>query len=68
LPARSVSHGGVSDRERLRPRRLAALFAMDAEPHWPLWAIFALAMVLGATADGWNGVFLAFHLCFQLTF
>jgi hypothetical protein len=47
---------------------VAALFAMDAEPHWPLWAIFALAMVLGATADGWNGVFLAFHLCFQLTF
>jgi MFS family permease len=38
---------------------VAALFAMDAGPHWPLWAIFALAMVLGATAVGWNGVFLA---------
>jgi MFS family permease len=34
----------------------AALFATSA---WPLWALFAFAMTFGATAVGWNGVFLA---------
>jgi MFS family permease len=32
----------------------AALFS----PQWPLAAIFAVAVVLGATAIGWNGVYL----------
>jgi MFS family permease len=34
---------------------LTAFFAKD----WPLWALFAFAMAYGATAVGWNGVFLA---------
>lgn len=38
---------------------LTALVAVAAGPHWPLWALFAFAMALGATAVGWNGVFLA---------
>ncbi|MGE0747366.1 MAG: MFS transporter [Rhodospirillales bacterium] len=32
-----------------------ALFA----PSWPMWAMFAVAAAYGATAVGWNGVFLA---------
>jgi nitrate/nitrite transporter NarK len=36
-----------------------ALFALGAGPHWPLWLLFVFAMALGATAVGWNGVFLA---------
>lgn len=36
-----------------------ALLALAAGPHWPLWALFAFAMAFGATAVGWNGVFLA---------
>ena len=38
---------------------LTALFALAARPDWPLWVMFAFAMALGATAVGWNGVFLA---------
>jgi MFS family permease len=38
---------------------ITGLFALDAGPHWPLWALFAFATALGATAVGWNGVFLA---------
>jgi nitrate/nitrite transporter NarK len=38
---------------------ITALFALRAGPDWPLWALFAFAMALGATAVGWNGVFLA---------
>ncbi len=38
---------------------LAALAALTATPAWPLWAMFAFATALGATAVGWNGVFLA---------
>ena len=38
---------------------VTALFALGAHPQWPLWALFAFAMALGATAVGWNGVFLA---------
>jgi hypothetical protein len=34
---------------------LAALFA----PGWPLAALLAVAAALGATAIGWNGVYLA---------
>lgn len=36
-----------------------AIAALAAAPTWPLWALFAYAMVYGATAVGWNGVFLA---------
>jgi MFS family permease len=36
-----------------------AISALAAGPHWPLWALFAFAMAYGATAVGWNGVFLA---------
>lgn len=38
---------------------LTTLFALAATPGWPLWALVAFAMALGATAVGWNGVFLA---------
>jgi MFS family permease len=38
---------------------LTALSALAAGPGWPLWALFAFAMAYGATAVGWNGVFLA---------
>jgi MFS family permease len=38
---------------------LTALTALGAKPDWPLWALFAFAMAYGATAVGWNGVFLA---------
>jgi MFS family permease len=38
---------------------LSALAALMATPAWPLWAMFAFATALGATAVGWNGVFLA---------
>jgi MFS family permease len=36
-----------------------AVSALAATPAWPLWALFAFAMAYGATAVGWNGVFLA---------
>ena len=36
-----------------------AITALAANPGWPLWALFAFAMAYGATAVGWNGVFLA---------
>jgi len=38
---------------------ITAMSALAAGPHWPLWLLFAFAMVFGATAVGWNGVFLA---------
>jgi nitrate/nitrite transporter NarK len=38
---------------------LTAMAALAATPGWPLWALFAFAMAYGATAVGWNGVFLA---------
>jgi nitrate/nitrite transporter NarK len=38
---------------------LTALTALAAAPDWPLWALLAFAVALGATAVGWNGVFLA---------
>jgi nitrate/nitrite transporter NarK len=38
---------------------LTAMTALAANPGWPLWALFAFAMAYGATAVGWNGVFLA---------
>ena len=38
---------------------VTAISAFAATPGWPLWALFAFAMAYGATAVGWNGVFLA---------
>lgn len=38
---------------------LSALAALAAGPEWPVWLLFAYASVFGATAVGWNGVFLA---------
>jgi MFS family permease len=38
---------------------LTAISALASTPDWPLWALFAFAMAYGATAVGWNGVFLA---------
>jgi MFS family permease len=38
---------------------LTAFAVLLATPDWPLWLLFAFAMALGATAVGWNGVFLA---------
>jgi MFS family permease len=38
---------------------ITAFSALAADPGWPLWALFVFAMAYGATAVGWNGVFLA---------
>jgi nitrate/nitrite transporter NarK len=38
---------------------VTAMSALAANPGWPLWALFVFAMAYGATAVGWNGVFLA---------
>ena len=38
---------------------LTAFTALLVRPDWPLWVLFVFAMALGATAVGWNGVFLA---------
>jgi MFS family permease len=36
-----------------------AMATLFAAPDWPRWALFAFAAAFGATAVGWNGVFLA---------
>jgi MFS family permease len=38
---------------------ISALLALAAGPAWPAWLLFLYASVFGATAVGWNGVFLA---------
>lgn len=38
---------------------ISALLALAAGPGWPPWLLFLYASVFGATAVGWNGVFLA---------
>jgi len=38
---------------------VSALLALAAGPGWPMWLLLAYAAVFGATAVGWNGVFLA---------
>jgi hypothetical protein len=38
---------------------LSALAALTAGPDWPRGLLFAYAIVFGATAVGWNGVWLA---------
>ena len=37
----------------------AAAATLAAGPGWPVWLLFAFASAFGATAVGWNGVFLA---------
>jgi MFS family permease len=38
---------------------ISAVVTLAASPAWPLWLLFAFAAAFGATAVGWNGVFLA---------
>ncbi len=38
---------------------LSALTALAAGPGWPAWLLILYASMFGATAVGWNGVFLA---------
>ena len=38
---------------------VSALLALAAGPAWPTWLLFVYASAFGATAVGWNGVFLA---------
>lgn len=38
---------------------ISALLALAAGPGWPMWLLLLYASVFGATAVGWNGVFLA---------
>ena len=38
---------------------VSALLALAAGPAWPMWLLLVYASVFGATAVGWNGVFLA---------
>ena len=66
--AARIVWGAVADRLGARRQILgllglgmgaAAMSALAAGPQWPLWLLFAFAMTFGATAVGWNGVFLA---------
>lgn len=63
-----VAWGMVADRAASRRGVLGALglgmglsaFAtLAASPHWPAWLLFVYAAAFGATAVGWNGVYLA---------
>ncbi len=38
---------------------ISALLALAAGPEWPTWLLLIYASAFGATAVGWNGVFLA---------
>lgn len=38
---------------------LSAFATLAAGPHWPGWLLFVYATAFGATAVGWNGVYLA---------
>ena len=38
---------------------ISALLALAAGPGWPMWLLLVYASAFGATAVGWNGVFLA---------
>ena len=37
----------------------SAIVTLAAGPHWPAWLLFCYAALFGATAVGWNGVYLA---------
>ena len=63
-----IAWGWISD-HWVRPSRMLALLALAMglcallagllTPAWPRPALWALAVVFGATATGWNGVYLA---------
>ena len=63
-----VVWGAVADRV-LDPRRVLAILGMTMalcgaaassfSAPWPLWAVLGICLLYGATAVGWNGVFLA---------
>ncbi len=63
-----IAWGMVSDRWLL-PRTtlqtlgmlmaVACALAAAFSPRWPVWAVYAVCALLGATAIGWNGVFLS---------
>lgn len=62
-----IAWGSISDRSGAPRAVLAVIGLLMAggafaaalfSPQWPLAAIFAVAVVLGATAIGWNGVYL----------
>jgi MFS family permease len=63
-----IAWGAVADRV-LDPRRVLAILgltmalcgaaAASFSALWPLWAVLAVSLLYGATAVGWNGVFLA---------
>jgi MFS family permease len=38
---------------------ISSLLALVAGPEWPRWLLFVYASAFGATAVGWNGVYLA---------
>ncbi len=38
---------------------VSTMTANQMTPHWPLFAIMLVAAVMGATAVGWNGIYLA---------
>ena len=38
---------------------LSAIATLASSPEWPRWLLFVFASIFGATAVGWNGVFLA---------
>ena len=63
-----IAWGVVADRLLTRRTMLgllgvgmgaSALVTLAASPAWPTWLLFVFAAVFGATAVGWNGVFLA---------
>ena len=63
-----VAWGVVADRLLSRRRMLgllgigmgiSAVATLAAGPHWSNWLLFVYATVFGATAVGWNGVYLA---------
>lgn len=38
---------------------LSGLAVALAQPHWPRWLVYAIAVVIGASAVGWNGVYIS---------
>jgi MFS family permease len=63
-----IAWGVVADRLLTRRTMLgllgvgmgvSAIVTLAAGPAWPPWLLFAFSAVFGATAVGWNGVFLA---------
>lgn len=38
---------------------LAGTAVALAEPHWPRWVVYGIAIVVGGSAVGWNGVYIS---------